>query len=55
MFEPGVVCTGVDEVRKSQLPDIAQPLERGGVEEIERIVLDLNIAMDRVLDDLHRH
>jgi hypothetical protein len=54
MFEPGVVCPGIDKVRKTQLPDIPQPLERGGVEQGEGVLFHFHIAVDRVLYDFQK-
>jgi hypothetical protein len=54
VLEPRVVGTGIHEIGKTELPDIAEALQRGGVEQGERKVLDFNVTVDRVLDDFHR-
>jgi hypothetical protein len=53
VFEPGVICSRIHEVRKSELPDIAKPLECRSIEYRKCITRYLNVAMNRVLDDLH--
>jgi hypothetical protein len=55
MLEPGMVCSRVDKEREPELADIAQALERGGIHQRPGKILDLDIAMDRVLDDLQGH
>jgi hypothetical protein len=52
MLEPGMVSTGVNEVGEAKLPDVTETLEHGRIEQPERKILHLDIAMDRVLDDL---
>jgi hypothetical protein len=53
MFKPGVVRTRVNEIRKTQLTNVPKPLEGGGIQKRQDKILHFNIAMDRVLDDLH--
>ena len=36
------------------MPDVAEALQRGEIEQGERKVLHFNITMDRVLDNFHR-
>jgi hypothetical protein len=55
MFEPGMVCARVNEIGETELAYIPQALERGRIEEGEGILLDFHVAVDRVLDDLHRY
>jgi hypothetical protein len=55
MLEPGMVCAGVDKKREPELPDVAEALECGGVKQRPGKILDLDVAMDRVLDDLQGH
>jgi hypothetical protein len=54
MFKARVVCTGIYEIRETELPYVAETLERGGIEQGEGEILHFNIAVDRVLDDLHK-
>ena len=55
VLEPRVVGPGVHEVGKTELPDVAEALQRRGIEQGKRKVLHFNITMDRVLDDLQIH
>ncbi len=55
VLEARVVRTWVHEVRKAELPDITEALQGRGVEQGKREILNLNIAVDRVLDDLHKY
>lgn len=55
MLKARVVRPGVHEVRKPELPDIAESLERGGVEQGEGEILHFHVPVDRVLDDLQVH
>jgi hypothetical protein len=43
----------VDKIRKSELFDVAEALEYRRVQQGKCKILYLNIAMDRVFDDLH--
>ena len=52
MLEPRMAGAGVDQIGKTKLPDIAQPLERGRIKKREDLCLHLHIAMDRIFDDL---
>ena len=54
MLEPCMVGTRIDEIGKTELFDIAEALEYRGIEQGKCKILHFNIAMDRVLDDLHR-
>jgi LPPG:FO 2-phospho-L-lactate transferase len=54
VFETGVVGAGIHKIGETELPDIAETLERGGIEQGKGKILHLNITMDRVLDDLHK-
>ena len=55
VLEPRVVGPGIHEVGKTELPDVAEALQRRGVKQGKRKVLHFNIAVDRVLDDLQIH
>jgi len=55
VFEPRVVSSGVDKIRKPKLPDIAKALQRRGIEEGERKLLYLNVPVDRIFDDFQIH
>jgi len=55
MLEPRVVGPGIHKIRKTELPDITESLQRGGVEKGERKILHFNVTVDRVLDDLQSH
>jgi hypothetical protein len=48
-----MVGTGVYKVRKTELLDVAEALERRGIEQGKCKILHLDIAMDRVFYDLH--
>jgi len=54
MLESCMGCPGVNEIGKAKLPDIAEALQRWGVEEGEEKVLHFNIPVDRILDNFHR-
>jgi hypothetical protein len=54
VLKPRVVCPGIYQEGKSQLPDVAEALERRGIQEGKCKVLHFHVSMDRVLDDLHR-
>jgi hypothetical protein len=54
MLKPRMVGTGINQVGKTELPDVAEALERRGIQESEREVLHFDITVDRVLDDFHR-
>jgi len=53
VLKPGVVCAGVDEVCKPELGYVAESLDRPGIEQPERELVSLDVAVDRVFDDLH--
>jgi hypothetical protein len=55
MLEPGMVGTRIDKERKPELSDIAEALECGGIHDPPGKILDLDVTMDRVLDDLQGH
>jgi hypothetical protein len=55
VLEPGVVGSRVHEVREPQLPDVTEALERRGIEESKREILEFNVPVYRVLDDLLVH
>src|SRR5690242_18852932 len=52
MLEAGVRGAGVHQKRVTQLPDIAQPLERGRVDDGERLGLEADVVPQRVANDL---
>ena len=54
VFEPRVVGTGIHQIGKTELPDVAESLQRRGVQESERKVFHFNVTVDRVLDNFHR-
>jgi hypothetical protein len=54
VFEPRVVCAGIHKIREAELPNVAETLEYGGIEQGEREILNFNVTVDRVLDDLHK-
>jgi hypothetical protein len=53
VFEAGMIGTWIHEEGKSELPDIAKPLDCRSIEDRKCITRYLNVAMNRVLDDLH--
>ena len=53
VLEPGMVCAGVDEVREAELGDVAEPLQFLRVQQPERRRISLDVAVHRILDDLH--
>jgi hypothetical protein len=53
MLETGVVRPRVHKVGKTQLADVAQPLDGRGIEQVKGSIVNLDVAVDRVLDDLH--
>jgi len=55
MLESGMVGTRIDKERKPELSDIAEALECGGIHDPPGKILDLDVTMDRVLDDLQGH
>jgi len=55
MLEPRVVGTGIHEIGKTELPDVAEALQRRRIEQGKRKLLHINIAMDRVFYDLQVH
>lgn len=54
VLEPGMVCAGVDEICKPELSHVAEPLDLYRVEQPEREIVRLDVAVDRVFDDLHQ-
>jgi hypothetical protein len=48
-----MIRTRVDQVGKAELPNMSKPLEGRGIQEFQDRVRDFDIAMHRVLDDLH--
>jgi hypothetical protein len=54
VLEPRVVGTGIHEIGKTELPDVTEALQRGGVKQGEKKVLDFYVTVDRVLDNFHR-
>ena len=54
VLEPRMVGPGVHQIGKTELPDIAEALQRRGIKEGQCKILHFNIPMDRVLDDFHR-
>jgi UDP-N-acetylmuramate-alanine ligase len=55
VLEPRVVRSRIDKIRKPELPDIAEALQRRGIEQGERKVLYLNVPVDRIFDDFQIH
>jgi hypothetical protein len=53
VLEPRVVGTGIHEIGKTELPDVTEALQRGGVKQGEKKVLDFYVTVDRVLDNFH--
>jgi hypothetical protein len=54
VFEPRVIGTRVDEIGKSKLSDVAETLQRRGIEQWQQGILHFYVSVDRVLDDLHK-
>jgi hypothetical protein len=54
VLEPGMVCTRVDKVRKTELLDIPETLQQGCIEQRKGKILNLYVPVHRVLDDLHK-
>jgi hypothetical protein len=54
VLEPRMVGTGIYQIGKAELPDVAEALQRGGVEQSKRKVLHFYVTVDRVLDYFHR-
>jgi hypothetical protein len=48
-----MVGSGIDKIRKTELFNVAESLERWGIQQGQRKILHLNIAMDRVFYYLH--
>ena len=53
MLEPGVDCTGIDQVGGAELLDAAQPLHLGCVEHLHLGRGQPHIAVDRVANRRH--
>jgi len=53
VLEAGVVRGGVDELDRAELFDVSEPLDCGGVEEVRRDTVDLDVVVDGVLDRDH--
>ena len=51
VLEPRVGRPGIDEKRVPQLPDVAQALDGGCVEELERLRLEPDVVPERIADD----
>jgi hypothetical protein len=49
-----VVGAGIHQKGKTELPDIAEALQRQGIKQGECKVLHFYITVDRVLDDFHK-
>ena len=54
VLEPRVVGAGIHQKGKTELPDIAEALQRQGIKQGECKVLHFYITVDRVLDDFHK-
>src|ERR1041384_1688659 len=54
VLEAGVRGAGVHQKRVTELPDIAQPLERRRGREGERLGLEADVVPQRVANDLER-
>jgi len=52
VLEAGVRGAWVDQERMAQLPHVAQPLHRGGVDDRERFGVEPDVVPERVADDL---
>ena len=55
MFKTRVVGPGIDKVPEAELVDIPQALDGRGIQELQDLLVHLNIAMNRILDDLGTH
>jgi hypothetical protein len=53
VFETGMVSPWIHKKGKSELPDIAKPLECWCIEDGKCIARNLNVPVNRILDDLH--
>src|SRR5687767_752797 len=53
VLEARVSGTGIDEVGEPELANVAQPLERGRVDEANGDVIDADVVPERVADDGH--
>ena len=52
MFESGVGSAGVDQEGMAELSDVAQPLHRRRVEDVQRGGVDPDVVPEGVADDL---
>ena len=52
VLEARVRGAGIDEVREPELPHVAQPLEHGRVDELERQRVDTDVVPERVANDV---
>jgi len=51
VLEPGVIRARVHEVRRRELADVPQPLERPGVDDaLDERVRELDVAVDGIFD-----
>ena len=55
VLEARVSGAGVDEIRESELADVAQPLERTRVDQPERQRVDADVVPERIANDLVGH
>ena len=55
VLKPGVVRPRIDKIGKPELPDVPQPLYHREVNDRDYPGGHLDIAVDRVLDDLQTH
>ncbi len=53
MFKPCMVGSGINKIRKTELFNITEALEQGGVKQGKGKILYFDIAMNWVFYDLH--
>jgi hypothetical protein len=54
MLKTGMVCTWIDQMGESQLPDISEPLDGRRVQQGENPCIHLNVPVNGIFDDFHR-
>jgi hypothetical protein len=55
VLEARVACAGIDEIRETQLPDVAQSLECRRVDELQRNAVDTDVVPERIAEYLVGH
>ena len=55
VLEPRVGRARVDEKRQPELPNVAQPLERRRIDQLEAERIEPDVVPERVADDLDGH